>query len=59
MLARRYLAVSTIRIADFFAERFASTFKELIDEVRPLQSKGFETIKVALYKKEPIVRYEP
>lgn len=41
MLARKYLAASTIGIGDYFPG-LSGQFRTLVDQIRPLQSKGFE-----------------
>jgi hypothetical protein len=42
MLARRFLAASTIGIADHFPDALASKFKDALDSIRPLTSAGFK-----------------
>lgn len=42
MLARRYLAASTVGIVDLFADTLGIRFKDEIESIRPLVNKGFE-----------------
>lgn len=42
MLARRFLAASTIGVADHFSDALASRFKDEMDSIRPLTSTGFK-----------------
>lgn len=42
MLARRYLAASTIGVADLFPESLGHKFKKEVDSIRILVNKGFE-----------------
>ena len=42
MIARRYLAASTVGIVDLFPNELGNKFKKPIDSLRPLQNKGFD-----------------
>lgn len=41
MIARRYLAATTIGIADLFPDKFANLFLKELELIRPLEYKGF------------------
>jgi len=42
MLARRYLAATTVAVADHFPEQLASKFEQTLGLIRPLTAAGFE-----------------
>ena len=42
MLARRFLAASTVGIADYFQNSLGNKFKNEVDSIRPLINKGFQ-----------------
>jgi hypothetical protein len=41
MIARRYLAATTIGIADLFPDNLAKRFSKELERIRPLENKGF------------------
>jgi hypothetical protein len=42
MLSRRYLAASTVGIADYFSDALAKRFEGSISGIRPLIAEGFQ-----------------
>lgn len=42
MLARRYLAASTVGIADYFPDALAKRFESDLNSIRPLMAEGFQ-----------------